>query len=210
MNILIIVGAGGFALEVAAYAEDVTHAHVSGYTIKGYLDDTKQVGMCRGGYPVLGNTDMPVDKNALYIVAVGMPESRKLLTEKLAAKGAKFTTIIHQLSYVAENAQIGAGSIVAPFAFVGPEAHVGKHCVLNVHSCVAHESRIGTYSVLSPYAATHGGAVLSSGVFMGSNAIITAKQHIGENATIAAGAVVYNEIPAGKLAMGNPAAHRST
>jgi sugar O-acyltransferase (sialic acid O-acetyltransferase NeuD family) len=202
MKSVIIVGAGGFGLEVAAYAVD------AGFIVKGFLDDTKPSDTAHADFTVLGSMASAIDMEAAYVIAVGNPQNRKVLAEKLAAKGARFISIIHPQSYVGPQAHIGVGAIVAPFAFVGPQAHIGAHCVLNTYACAGHECRINDYSVLSPYAALYGAAVLGSGVFMGSNAIITAQQSVGDNAKIAAGAIVYSNIPADVLAMGNPASFR--
>jgi acetyltransferase EpsM len=145
----------------------------------------------------------------LYVVAIGSPDERSAIAEKLTGKGAKFATLIHPKSYVAASAKIGTGSIIAPFVFIGPEAHVGKHCILNTHVCVGHEVRMDDGCVLSPFAALHGTAKLGTNVFVGGNAIVTAGQNIGNGARITAGSVVYSPVPAGALAIGNPAALRN-
>ncbi len=208
MSNIIIIGAGGFGLEVAAYIEDIMRAGKASHTIKGFLDDTRPAGSHHAGHNVLGPTDSAIDPECLYIVAVGTPEGRKTLAEKLASKGARFFSAIHPSSYVATSAKISPGTITAPFTFVGPNAHIGNHCLLNIYASVGHESGVGDYCVLSPYATIHGSAVLEAGVFMGSHACVTKELRVSNGAKIAAGAVVYQEIPAGARVMGNPAAHR--
>jgi sugar O-acyltransferase (sialic acid O-acetyltransferase NeuD family) len=208
MKELIIIGAGGFGLEVAAYAEDIIKSGVPSFTIKGYLDDTKPVGAMHGSYPVLGSTDTKIDPECQYIIAVGLPQSRTVLAEKLSIKGAKFFTIIHPTSYASATAKIGEGSILSPFAFVGPEANIGSHCVLNIYASAGHESVMDDASVLSPYATLNGGASLGKGVFIGSHACVTAKVCLGDKAKLAAGSVAYNNIPTGVGAFGNPASLR--
>ena len=205
MSDLIIIGAGGFGLEVAAYAEDMTRAGKENFVLKGFLDDTKTPSSRHAGYPVLGKIGPPFDPAISYVIAVGTPEWRKALADKLHAGGARLASIVHPQSYVAAGALIGPGSVIAPFAFVGPEARIGNHCVLNVHACAGHECRIGDCCVLSPYASLQGSARLGEGVFLGSHACITCVT-IGDKARIAAGAVVYNDVPSGALALGNPAA----
>lgn len=198
MRPLIIVGAGGFGLEVATYVRDI------GWQICGFLDDIKPAGHIHAGYPVLGTTDAAIDRSMLFILAVGLPEGRRLLAEKLTSKGAEFTTLVHPLAYHGCQT-IGTGSIIAPFAFTGPAARLGNHSILNVHATAGHESVLGDYCVLSPYANVHGQATLGRGVFIGSNASVTAKIRIGDNSQIAAGSVVYNDTPAGAHVFGNPA-----
>ncbi|MDX2028166.1 MAG: acetyltransferase [Alphaproteobacteria bacterium] len=209
MSDIIIVGAGGLGLEVASYAEDMRRASKSNSGIKGFLDDTKPVGTQHAGYPVLGPTDKIISE-CLYVIAVGAPESRQMLAEKLAAKGANFASIIHPSAHIAASAEIGVGTVIAPFVFVGPEARLGEQCLLNIYASAGHESRMENYCVLSPYATIHGASVLGSGAFMGSHACVTAKIQVGAGARIAAGSVVYQNIPAGARVMGNPAAWRNS
>lgn len=200
MKNLIIIGAGGFGLEVAAYAHDIGL-----YDIKGFLDDTKPAGTLHGGLPVLGPTDNAIDAEALYVIAVGAPNNRAKLAGEFTSRGAKFATLLHPASYVADTSTIDEGTILAPFSFAGPECKIGKHCLLNIYASVAHESQIGDYCALAPYAGTHASSVLGETVFMGAHATVTNGIRIGSGATIAAGSVVYNDLPDCAHAMGNPA-----
>ncbi len=209
MSNLIIAGAGGFGLEVAASAEDIARAGKQALTLKGFLDDTKPAGTKHAGYPVLGPTDLPPERDAVYAIAVGTPEGRRLLAGRLLARGARFATLLHPACHVAATAQIGAGSVLAPFSLAGPETHIGMHTVFNVYATAGHESRIGAFCVLSPYASVHGSATLGSGVFLGGQAFVTARVTVGDNAKISAGSIVYNDIPSDALAMGNPAVFRT-
>lgn len=202
MSSLIIIGAGGLGLEVAAYAHDC------GFTLKGFLDDTKPVGTPHGGVPVLGPTDKLIDAQAEYLIAVGDPASRRFLAERLAAQGAKFATLLHPASYIATGSQIGAGSVIAPFAFVGPQSRIGSHALLNIYASVAHESTLGDYVTLCPYAGTHAAANVEEEAFLGAHAVATKDVRIGARAKLAAGAIAYTDIPAGATALGNPARFR--
>ncbi|MGY1719452.1 serine O-acetyltransferase [Blastococcus sp. SYSU DS0552] len=47
--------------------------------------------------------------------------------------------------------------------------------------------------------------VLGDNVNVGASALILGGVHIGDGATIGAGAVVLNDVPAGRVAVGNPA-----
>lgn len=199
MRDLIIVGAGGLGLEVAAYARDL------GHSVRGFLDDKKSLGESHGVDTILGATDSPLDTAVNYIIAVGSVEGRLALANKLTAKGATFATLIHPLSYCAAGASVGGGSIIAPFAFVGPAACVGLHCLINTHATVGHESRLGDLCVLSPYAGVLGQASLEHNVFLGSNAVVTARIRVGHSTRIAAGSVVYDNIAPERRVFGNPA-----
>jgi sugar O-acyltransferase (sialic acid O-acetyltransferase NeuD family) len=173
--------------------------------LRGFLDDIKPAGTKHGGTIVLGDTDSTLDPSATYILALGKPEHRMALAQKFSKKAARFVSIIHPQSYVAATARVGNGSIVTPFAFIGPETNIGEHNLFNVHSSVGHEAVTGHGCVLSPYAGLHGAAHLGTGVFLGNSACITAKIKVGDHVNVSAGAVVYKDIPAGAWALGNPA-----
>jgi len=206
---MIIVGAGGFGLEVAAYVEDIIRARGLDFGIAGFLDDRKAVGAAHAGYSVLGNTESDIAKDALYIIALGQPQHRRAMAEKLTKRGAKFATLMHPAAYVAATAKIGVGCIIAPFAFVGPEAQLGVHTLVNVSATVGHEAVIGDYGVLAPHANIHGAAQLAEDVFVGSSAVVTNGQSIGARGKVAAGAVVYSDSPADVTTLGNPARFRA-
>lgn len=210
MKNLIIVGAGGFGLEVAAYAEDITRAGKDALQILGFLDDTKPVGALHAGFPVLGDTNAAPVAEAVYVLAVGTPEGRAALADKLERKGAQFVSLIHPAAYVSATATLGLGAVLAPFSLIGPATFIGDHALFNVYATAGHEARLGKCCVLSPYASAHGEARLGDKVFIGGHGFVTARVKVGDNAKIAAGAVVYSDVPSGALAIGNPAAFRQT
>lgn len=190
MRSLIIVGAGGFALEVAAYVEDILRSGKPFYPLRGFLDDGKPVGTPFAGYEILGKTDLPIDSEAVYALALGSPQARKALTLKLGGLGASFANIVHPSAYVAETASLGKGVILAPFTFVGPKAEIGDQAFLNVHSMVDHEAKLGRFSVLCPYAGLHGTASAGEEVLLGSHAYVTAGFHIEDGVKIEPGKIV--------------------
>lgn len=201
---LIIVGAGGFGLEIAAYIKDCG----SLFDPKGFLDDIKAVGERHGGLPVLGPTDQDIGREAQVLIAVGLPSARRLLAKKFEKKGATFATLVHPSSYVTSSSQIGEGCILAPFSFVGAEATAGNHVLLNLYASIAHECAVGDYSALAPYAGMHAGSKIGEGVFLAAQSTVTSGVRIGANAKLAAGSVAYSEIPPNAEAFGNPARTR--
>jgi len=208
MKKLILVGAGGLGLELAAYARDVIAVappRRSPWEIAGFLDDTKAPDTLHAGLPVLGSIDAPIDSEALYLIAVGAPEGRAALAAKMTEKGARFARLIHPAAYFAPTAHVSAGCLLAPFAFAGPESVLDDHAMLNIYASAAHESRIGACAVLSPYAGTQARAKVEAGAFLGAHAIATYGVTVGARAKVAAGSVVYQDIPEGCFALGNPA-----
>jgi sugar O-acyltransferase (sialic acid O-acetyltransferase NeuD family) len=203
------VGAGGLGHEVLQYAQDLVGLDPA-WRIKGFLDDDLQAtGQRAGTLAVVGTIDgYPVQDEDLFVIAIGNPETRRSVAERLSGRGARFASIVHPRAYVAPTALIEAGCVVCPMAFVGPYARLGAHAVLNVYASAGHDSQVGDFTVLSPYATINGHAVLESGVFLGTHATVLVGKRVGRGAKISAGAVASRDIPAGALAVGNPAKSR--
>ena len=209
MKDVIIVGAGGFGPEILQYVSEF-QATSTEYNVKGFLDDDPQkLGRFILGHSVIGNTtDYTIKDNDWFIMAIGQPGTQKIVAERLRHKGARFLTIIHPKSYVADSAELGEGCIICPFCNVSSHAKLGRNVVLTCFSTAAHHSQLGDYSVLSPYSAVNGGAIIGEAVFLGTGSAVNPNKRVGNNSKIAAGSYVYRDVAENMIAMGNPAKAR--
>ncbi len=205
---VIIVGASGFGRELVQYVHDA-HKSTPGVRIKGFLDDDPTALDAVGkvmGVGIIGDTrTYAIQENDRVIISLGDPGLRCALAERLARRGARFTSIVHPTAYVAPTARIGHGCVIGPFASVGSYVQLEDHVLLNLYSAAGHDAHIGAFCVLSPYSVANGGSRLGNSVFLGTHAAITPKIRVGTGSKIAAGAVVYRDVPEQSLAMGNPA-----
>jgi sugar O-acyltransferase (sialic acid O-acetyltransferase NeuD family) len=209
MQDIVIVGAGDFGREVIQYVKD-TWLDREGYRLKGFLDD-RSVDLRAFGLEldIIGSPrNYTIQEEDRFLVAIGDPPIHRLLTEQIAQRGGRFLTLLHPRAYVALTAFIGEGTIVAPFAFVGPHARVASHVVLNIYASVGHDARVEAHTIFAPYATVNGHVVVESEVLLGTHATVTARKHISHAAKISAGSVVYQDVPARALALGNPAKAR--
>jgi sugar O-acyltransferase (sialic acid O-acetyltransferase NeuD family) len=207
---LYIVGAGGFGREVLAYARDVARA-AGTFRIAGFLDDHPAALHGRDvGAAVLGTiASLTPGQDDRFVLAVGEPRVRRALALALAARGVRddaFVSIVHPTAYVA--GELAPGCVVAPFAFVGPGAALGRHAVLNTYASAGHDAQLGDYAVLSPYAVVNGNVVLEDGVFLATHATVVPGKRVGAWSKLGAGAVALGDLEPGTLAMGNPAKGR--
>jgi sugar O-acyltransferase (sialic acid O-acetyltransferase NeuD family) len=205
--VLYIAGAGGFGREVAAYAAEIIASGRLSANLGGFLDDTDADPAALGcALPVVATINSwrprPTDR---VVVAVGDPINRRQVALRLAGLGARFVTLVHPTAWVAANARLGEGCIVAPLAAVAPHAEIGDHSVVNVQAGIGHDVRLGAYSVLAPHAVLNGFVSTGEGVLIGSAAVVTAHLSLGDGARVAAGSVLYSDVPAKATAHGNPA-----
>jgi sugar O-acyltransferase (sialic acid O-acetyltransferase NeuD family) len=208
MKEIVVVGASGYGRELAEYVLDVA-ARQPQIRLKGFLDDNPNLKAELGrvlGVEVIGDTRAySIQENDRFLISPGDPELRKLLAERIAERGGKFFTLIHPTAQVASTATLGAGCIVRAFATVGSNSRLGEHVMLNSYATAGHDTQIGSYSVFSPYGIACGGSVVEERVFFGTHAVVTPTYKIGRQSRIAAGAIVYRNVPELSLAAGNPA-----
>src|SRR5262245_42189283 len=205
---IIIVGASGFGRELAQHVCDVAERRPE-IRLKGFLDDDPKVSAEVGkvlGAPVIGDTRAyAIEEDDRFLISVGDPELRSRLARLLVERGGKFFTLIHPTAYVASTASLGPGCIIGPFANVGSNARLGEHVMLNLYAAAGPDTQLGSCSVISPYGIANGGSIIGDRVFFGTHAVVTPGKKVGSQSRIAAGAVVYRDVPELSLASGNPA-----
>lgn len=204
---IVIVGGGGFGLEVITYLLDLM-AGDRDMRIRGVVDDgSPRLADFPLPLPHLGGIDdYRAEEQDRLLIAVGDSAARWKVARRLG--GARFHTLVHPTAYVAPSATLEPGAIVCPLAFVGPLAHVGAHAALNVQSSLGHDARLGAGSVLSPGAKVNGGASVGDGCFLGTLATVSPGATIGAFSKMAAGSVFSGEAEAGSMIAGSPARSR--
>ncbi|MGJ8641370.1 MAG: acetyltransferase [Opitutaceae bacterium] len=206
MKRLIIVGAGGFGREVFAWAMDHPDCGEL-WEMHGFLDDNLSV-LDDFEYPV-GVIDTvegytPGDDD-LFLCAIGSPEIRFDVCERLIEKGAKFYTLVHPSVCVGGNVTLGEGSIVCPHAVLTVDISVGEFVIINCMSTVGHDVEIGDYVTLSGHCDVTGNVEIGEGTLLGSGARILPGKKVGSDCLVGAGAVVIRSVPDGQKVFGNPA-----
>lgn len=208
MKNLIIIGVGGFAREIFWHAQGAIGFGVA-WRIKGFLDgDVKLAAADYELLPaqVLGDVDgYEICADDVFTCAVGTPHARKILAEKISARGGQFVNIISKLAYVMPTVKIGRGVIIAPHVDIGDHARLGDFVAVNDHATIGHDAQVGNFSCVMPHAAISGKCFLGAEVLVGSGAILLPKAKVGDGATVGAGSVVPKKVRAGTKVFGNPA-----
>ena len=208
MKNLIIIGVGGFAREVYWHAQKSIGYGVD-WQIKGFLDgDIKLAAEEYELLPdkVLGDVDnYEICASDVFTCAVGTPKARKVLAEKISARGGEFINLISTLAYIMPTVKIGRGVIISPHTCIGDNARLEDFVATNALTIIGHDAQIGKYSCVMPHANVAGKCKIGSEVFIGSGAIILPKAKVGDGATVGAGSVVLKKVRAGSKVFGNPA-----
>lgn len=203
----LIVGAGGFGREIFYWTQGQVQSTGQDFPI-GFLDDNPD---CFKTFPSLA--PYWVDRISDYVprpgdrllMAIGDPTIKLQIGQKLIDRGATFATYIHPKAVVTADAKLGTGCIVCPLTVICCNVTVGDFVALNLGTVVGHDSTISDGCTLSPHANVSGQSYLERGVFIGCQAVILPKVHVGEFARIGAGSSVIGHVRSHSTMLGVPA-----
>jgi len=206
-----IVGAGGFAREVAWLVRDINRVNPS-YELLGYIvSDLSRLGEHDSREQILGDygwIERNLGKVDSLAIGVGTPSARKKISIELEKQFPKleWPPLLHPTAqFDCSSSQIGRGGILCAGVIGTVNLHVEPFSLVNLACTIGHEARIGQYGVLNPTVNISGGADLGEGILVGTGAQILQYVRIGDNATVGAGAVVTNDVAAGETVIGIPA-----
>ncbi len=199
---LLVLGAGGFAVEVADLAED------AGWEVAGFVEGLarERCAAPLEGLPVHWVGDLPALAAAHRVIAgVGDPASRRRLAAAAESAGVSFATVVHPAAHVSRRAELGPGTVVSPGAVVAAHARLGEHVLVNRGALVGHHTTIGAYTSLMTGANVAGATTVGERVYVGMGALVLNGLTIGDDSTIAAGAVVTRDVAPSVQVRGLPA-----
>lgn len=199
MNRLIIIGASGHGKVVADIA---THC---GYIDIAFLDDDDTLKSCLG-FPVVGKTfNAEKYKDYDFFVAIGNPDTREKVLEKLKGTQLNIVTLIHPDAVIADSVSVGIGTVVMAGAVVNPDSTIGSGCIINTGATVDHDNEIEDYVHVSVGAHLAGTVYIGKGTWIGAGAVVNNNVNICGNCMIGAGAVVVKDIDKPGTYVGVPA-----
>jgi sugar O-acyltransferase (sialic acid O-acetyltransferase NeuD family) len=206
---LVIVGAGDFGREVLWAANEISKRRRT-WTALAFLDDRpeaaaalQQLGIT---VPVLGTTHdyVPKPRDRL-LCAIGDPTAKLAVCERLVARGAQFTNLVHPSAVIGARSTVGIGVILCRLVTITVDVTIGNFVTINLHSSVAHNAVIEDGCTLSDHCDVTGHARLGRGVFLGSHGSVLPHVEIGAFATVGAGSVAFRTVNPGETVMGVPA-----
>ncbi len=132
---ILIVGAGDHGRVVAETAK------ACGYEKIDFIDDNDPTA--------LGKTEDLERLKREYsdgFVAIGNPQIREKMQQKLLEYGYEIPVLVHPSAYVSPSAGIGIGTVVEPMAVINTNATIEDGCIISIGSRIDHEAHIGKFS----------------------------------------------------------------
>lgn len=203
MKNLIIVCAGSMGREVLQMVKDINKISPT-WNVIGFLSDVPDTLSNQYKEKIIGSiSEWEVTENQYFALAIADPAHKKMISEKLLAKGAKFVPIIHPSAIISDTAKIGEGSIIYWGTTLGPDCNIGRFCT--IMSTIGHDSVVGDYTTICSNCSTNGHFTTGTQCYIGSNVACHPGITLGDNVKIGMGSIVLKSVKSGQFVFGNPA-----
>ena len=150
MEKIVIVGAGGFGREVKMLIDQINQIE-NKYEFLGYYDDGILQRTAVNYNEVLGSVaDLAdVDYKINVVVAIGSPDVKRKIVEKLINPHLSFPTLIHPSVIIGDEfVSIGKGCIICAGNVITCNITIKDFVILNLHCTVGHDTMIHSFASL--------------------------------------------------------------
>lgn len=185
---LILIGASGHGKVIADIAKK------NGYSQIAFLDDNESVTKC-AEYDVIGKTECAKKfPECDFAVSIGNAQTRQKIQEQLEKNSLSVVSLIHPNAVIAENVEIGTGTVIMAGAVVNSGTKIGNGCIVNTCASVDHDCIIDNYVHISVGAHIAGTVKIGERTWIGAGATVINNLEITDDCMIGAGAVVVKNI----------------
>jgi sugar O-acyltransferase (sialic acid O-acetyltransferase NeuD family) len=142
-------------------------------------------------------------------VAIGDNQTRKRVSQRMEQIGAQLATLIHPSAVIADDVEIGYGSVVAANAVINCGSRIGKGVIINTAATVDHDNVIYDFTHISPGVHLAGTVQIGEMTWIGIGASVSNNVNVCRSCVVGAGAVVIKSIDRAGTYIGTPAVMRN-
>ncbi len=201
-----IYGSGGLGREVLELSNQINAISHKWDDII-FIDDTKPEGLYKNHkiYPFEEILKNYKTNDIEIIIAIGEPDARKKLWNKISEHKYSFATLIHPNVYIPESTKIETGTTICADAYISCDVKIGKNVYVQPKASIGHDCKVSNHSVLAPFVSLAGYCNIGEATYIGMSVPVKEKVNIGSESIIGMGSVVVRDIPDNVIALGNPA-----
>lgn len=212
MKKLAILGAGGFARELAWLVRDINRVRPT-YEFVGFVvSDLPLLGERDSRDAVVGDFGW-IERNAgsglqALAIGIGAPAVRLRMGDELSERfpTLEWPALIHPSAiFDKSSSRIGRGTIICARAAATVNFVLEDFAKVDVGCTIGHETVMRKASCLNPGVNLAGGVEIGRAALIGIGAQVLQYLRVGDGAVVGGGAVVTKEVAAGSTVVGVPA-----
>ena len=179
-------------------------ATIIGYDVIEFYDDNKkdiEKQVVGDSNDLLSN----VETGNNLVFGIGDNISRSIKVNEFLNKDFTFPSIIHPMTYIADDVQIGEGVVICAGVIIQTGCVINDFSIINTGATIDHDCILGSFSHICPGTHLAGGVSVGEKSFIGIGSSVSNNINIGSNVLIGAGSSVVNDINSNVKAFGVPA-----
>jgi sugar O-acyltransferase (sialic acid O-acetyltransferase NeuD family) len=200
---LVIVGAGGHALEVFDELIHLNPEHPENNLVC-YDEDFSKLRF-KQNINILHTKEelnKKIPGSFRFCLGIGNPQIRKNMINSLEQLGGIYLPIRSKTAMISKSS---CGVFDAMnLSFIGPDTKIGLGSLVNVGAKIHHEVILGEFVEIGPGTLVLGNATVGDFTQLGAGVVILPGVKVGKNCRIGAGSVVTRNILDGMTAYGVP------
>ena len=206
MKKALIIGAGTHGEVYASFLKE------EGVTITGFIDDDEALqGQTINGIKVIGKYgdlfDRPLKNKVSDIYCpIGNNTIRQKYLSELKEEGYGTPSYIHPSVQICPNVKMGEAIYLLPGNIILPHTTIGSFFMMSSGSTVGHHVTIKESVFISSGINIGASLTIHERAYFGiGSTVMTGIKHIGKDAMVGAGSVVFKDVPDNAVIAGNPA-----
>jgi len=206
-----VYGASGYGREVMPLAREQLRRQGIPVEQLVFVDDQPEAQMVNGQRVLRYAEFMQIEASTRHaVLAIANSTVREDLAARCAADQVRPWTVVAANVVMLDDAVLGEGAILSPFAMLTSNVRIGRHFHANIYSYVAHDCVVGDFVTFAPGVKCNGNVVVEDHAYIGTGAVIKQGKPgqplvIGRGAVVGMGAVVTRDVLPGATVVGNPA-----
>ena len=199
MRDLIILGTGIHSAEIAEIVARINRIKPTWRLLGHICPSNKDVPESFFGRRVLGGPDVIKKYKKAFFIADNE------FAKDVKVDDGKWAIIVDPSCFVHSTAQLGAGSVLFPFCYVGARAKTGFRFFSLASTVINHDDTIGDYVVCASGVLLAGFVTVGDYSYLGQGCSVRQFIKIGKNCLIGMSAVVVKDVEENAVMIGNPA-----